>query len=189
MILHRPLKRHIVNQKFGENRACINDARQVITCDGNNPPEGYRSVYGKDGHLGIDLHADTNEPVYCAQNGTVYAIDPNRWSGLDVRIQSNVNGRQIRHIYEHLNAIHVREGDEIKTGDVVGLAGSTGFSSATHLHFQVEERIGSEWRKIDPDSVLSELCALDVKNVFLRTLERVAEALDTIQRWIRTKKK
>ena len=48
--------------------------------------------------------------------------------------------------YAHLSVIHVIEGQFVRQGQLVGLAGSTGRSSDPHLH--VEMRLNEQW--IDP---------------------------------------
>ena len=52
--------------------------------------------------------------------------------------------------YAHLNEIWVKEGDNIKQNDIVGLMGSTGMSTGSHLHFEI--RING--RSVDPEEIL-----------------------------------
>jgi murein DD-endopeptidase MepM/ murein hydrolase activator NlpD len=40
-------------------------------------------------------------------------------------------------LYGHLSAIKVRPGQSVKRGDIIGLVGSTGKSTAPHLHYEV----------------------------------------------------
>lgn len=40
-------------------------------------------------------------------------------------------------LYAHATDITVKEGDEVKTGDVLGYVGSTGYSTGWHLHFEI----------------------------------------------------
>jgi len=181
--IYRPVKPFIVNQKFGENNACVSTdgKNRVINCDGMNPPAGYKSLYGIKGHQGLDLAARHGQEVYCALDGKVYMIDANPKSGLDVRIESTRDGRTFRHIYEHLLGYQKKVGDTVKTGELIGWADNTGYSSGDHLHFQVEELKGSQWLKIDPQSVLSTEYALDIlsiENKLIYLKELVAKLLD-----------
>lgn len=141
--MYRPLDKWWITQGFGENMACIpKGGGAVISCDGHNPPEGYQSLYGPKGHNGMDLWAVEGEPVYAAQRGTVKSIDTNEKSGFDVRIWSEVDGFGFLHIYEHLSKWNVSVGDFVETGQVIGLVGTTGYSSGPHLHFQCQDKDG-----------------------------------------------
>lgn len=165
--LHRPINPFIIHQLFGQNKACvpIEGTRRVIYCDGNNPPEGWKSVYGPDGHKGIDLQASHGQPVYCACAGVVDSIDTSERSGLDVRVVSEVNGKKYKHIYEHLLGYQPKKGDRLQTGDLIGWADNTGWSSGDHLHFEVQELRGTKWVSIDPMPHMFDALALHVSLV------------------------
>ena len=47
------------------------------------------------------------------------------------------HGFGIKSVYAHCNSIRVREGDEIKRGDLVATIGNTGRSTGPHLHFEL----------------------------------------------------
>lgn len=153
--LYRPLKPFVKGQRFGENKACIEiGGTKVISCDGKNPPKGYKSVYGSEGHTGLDLAAYARQPIMCARKGTVRSIDTNTRTGLDVRIETEVDGVRYRHVYEHLDAYNVRVGQDVETGELIGWAGTTGKSSGVHLHFGVYELQGDKWVPVDPEPLL-----------------------------------
>lgn len=161
MTIFQPVRPFILTQKFGENRACVStDGKNtVITCDGMNPPEGYRSLYGKKGHDAIDLKTWHGQEVYATHDGTVYKIDTDPKSGLDVRIE----GRNFRTTYEHLMGYQVKLGQKVKTGDLIGWADNTGYSSGDHLHFVVELWDGASWVKVDPLTYMEPTFALTIK--------------------------
>jgi len=160
-ILHRPLNRWQINQKYGENTVCYNLSKEgeYIWCDGYNPPTGYKSIYGDAGHKGIDLQATMWTPVFAAQRGNVYFIDKNEKSGYDVRIESTEDGLTLRHIYEHLAKWNVEKGDWVETGQHIGWVGTTGYSTGPHLHFQVEDEYDN---KLNPEMYLSDIKATEV---------------------------
>lgn len=186
--LYQPVSPFFINQEFGVNRACVNNVNKVITCDGDNPPYGFKSLYGPEGHLGLDLKAYHGQEVYCAQEGDVYKIDTNIRSGLDVRIESIVGGRMLRHIYEHLLGYQAKVGDRVLTGQLIGWADNTGYSSGDHVHFQVEELIDGEWRPIDPLPLMENRFAktqLGINNTLKYLIEQVALLTDRVGSFLR----
>lgn len=188
--LYQPVKPFIINQHFGENLSCVDIATnsKVITCDGLKPPAGYRSLYGPRGHLALDLATGHGQPVYCACEGKVMTIDTNPRSGLDVRVVSQFQGKIYRHIYEHLLGYQPKIGDTIKTGDLIGWADNTGYSSGDHLHFQVEEWKDNGWVAIDPLPIMFETFALQV-DVVRRLKEIVAILAERLADMMRKTKK
>jgi len=98
-------------------------------------------------HRGVDLDVPTGTPVAAMAGGYVRFAGVQRGFGNVVWID-HVAG--FTSAYAHLSEIHVREGDRVGTGDIVGLSGATGNVSAPHLHFEVWR-----WgRPVDPIPVL-----------------------------------
>jgi murein DD-endopeptidase MepM/ murein hydrolase activator NlpD len=94
-------------------------------------------------HGGIDISARRGSPVWSLADGTV------TWAGLQggyglVVIIAHPDGREAR--YAHLDSILVHRGQTVGAGDTIGTVGSTGRSTAPHLHFEVREG----GRAIDP---------------------------------------
>jgi len=187
---YQPVKPFVLNQKFGENKACVSTDGQnrYITCDGLNPPMGYKSVYGDKGHLGIDLKASKGQEVYCAQGGVVYRIDTKPQTGLDVGIETTIDGRKFRHIYEHLLGYQPKLFDKINTGELIGWADNTGWSSNDHLHFEIHELINGQWVHIDPLEVMEDKFAKDILFINDRIKyikEQIALFTDRLADWLR----
>lgn len=170
--LFQPVRPFIINQAFAENKACvsIDGSKVVITCDGTKPPKGFKSLYGAKGHTGLDLKCSHGQEVYAAQAGTVYAIDTNPKSGLDVRIEHEVNGLKFRTIYEHLLGHQVKVGDTVRTGQLIGWGDNTGYSSGDHLHFEYLVWNGKEYVHADPMTAMQDMFALD----FIKLYDKVA---------------
>jgi len=191
-LLHQPLRPFVINQAFGENQGCISlDGNQkIIACDGYNPPAGYQSLYGAKGHTGVDLMAYHGQEVYAAQRGRIYKVDTILRSGLDVRIESEVDGHRFHHIYEHLLGYQGKVGDWVETGQLIGWADNTGYSAGNHLHFQVEQYVNGIWVPIDPLPIMSDLFAKDVLyiNAKIKYLaEQIAMLADKIGDYLRNK--
>ena len=128
--------------------------------------------------------------MYCIQKGVVNQIDTNPKSGLDVRIISNINDRKFKHIYEHLLGYQCKIGDIIETGQLVGWADNTGYSSGDHLHLQVEELIDGIWIPIDPLPLMSDMFAKDVlfyNNKLKYLFEQVALLTDKFASYLRSR--
>jgi len=158
--LYQPVSPFKINQRFGENSACVStDGRNKVKSCTGKAPAGYKKLYGPQGHLGLDLKAGHGQEVYCTLTGVIESIDTNPRTGLDVRIVSTIGGRTFRHIYEHLLGYQGKIGDTIITGQLVGWADNTGWSSGDHLHFQLEEWKGGKWVAIDPEPLMFNIFA------------------------------
>ena len=57
--------------------------------------------------------------------------------GLYVRIKENGTG--YRHYFAHLNRSYVKVGQSVKVGDVIGVEGSAGHSTGSHLHYEIRK--------------------------------------------------
>jgi murein DD-endopeptidase MepM/ murein hydrolase activator NlpD len=85
-------------------------------------------------HTGIDLQAACGTPIHAAAAGTViYARVSDSW-GLRTIIQHTAG---IKTAYGHQTKFLVKEGDVVAQGQVIGLVGTTGWSTGCHLHFDV----------------------------------------------------
>ena len=86
-------------------------------------------------HTGIDFNGDYTDPIYAADDGVVERAGWNA-SGYGLMIQLN-HGGGIQTRYGHSSKIFVNAGDTVKRGEVIGMVGTTGRSTGTHLHFEV----------------------------------------------------
>ncbi len=89
-------------------------------------------------HTGLDLVAPSGTPVYAAGDGTIAGIERNNTRsgyGNSIVVDHGVNGLSTR--YAHLSSIEVKEGQKVKRGELIGKVGSTGLSTAPHLHFEI----------------------------------------------------
>ena len=98
-------------------------------------------------HTGLDFRAATGDPIRATANGKVISAAYAGGYGRMVEIDHG-NGLSTR--YGHMSEIHVRVGDNIKIGQVIGAVGSTGRSTGPHLHY--ETRIDGE--AVDPQKFL-----------------------------------
>ncbi len=89
---------------------------------------------GYDWHPGIDIAVDFGAPVYAAAAGTVETAGWNGGYGRYVQID---HGNGYETAYGHMSSIAVTNGDTVRKGDIIGFAGSSGYSTGPHIHFEV----------------------------------------------------
>jgi murein DD-endopeptidase MepM/ murein hydrolase activator NlpD len=119
-----------------------------------NPDYRYGGIFFKPSavHTGIDIPADLSTPVLAAGPGEViwagwglYTGEPTNTTdpyGLAVVILHNFGfqDQPLYTVYAHLERVDVNPGEWLETGDTIGIVGQTGYTTGSHLHFEV--RIG-----------------------------------------------
>ncbi|MFF2480883.1 M23 family metallopeptidase [Paenibacillus sp. NPDC058071] len=88
-------------------------------------------------HAGIDISGKSGDPVFSAANGTVTESGYSSSEGNHIVID---HGNGLQSVYMHLKAIEARTGDTVVRGEKIGLLGSTGRSTGSHLHFQIMQK-------------------------------------------------
>jgi murein DD-endopeptidase MepM/ murein hydrolase activator NlpD len=118
-------------------------------------------------HQGTDIAAAEGTPVLAAYSGNVEVAGWFGGLGLAVVIS---HGERHETRYGHMSEVLVKPGQYVKQGTVIGLVGSTGFSTGPHLHFELWEKMKGEWVAIDSTDQLT--LALDELNRFLAQLSK-----------------
>ena len=86
-------------------------------------------------HSGMDFTAPTGTDVFATGNGVIKEVkSARRELGNHIIID---HGFGFQTVYAHLDGFNVRVGQRVKRGDVIGFVGSTGLSTAPHLHYEV----------------------------------------------------
>lgn len=98
-------------------------------------------------HQGIDIARPSTRSIFVADNGVVTDVGWHSTYGNRIVVTHN-NGYET--LYAHLSSIDVKAGQTVPQGTKIGVMGSTGRSTGTHLHFEVFKN-GSN---INPLSVL-----------------------------------
>lgn len=91
-------------------------------------------------HPGVDLAADTGDPIYAVTAGRVINVAYTDQYGKHIVIEDGEN----RVLFGHLSQQFVQKGDQVWCGQLIGLAGGTGKAlTGPHLHIEMRQ-LGSE---------------------------------------------
>lgn len=123
--------------------------------------QGYNGTFSHSGEEAycIDWAMPEGTGIYAARDGTVISTrDIYSKGGNDKKYLNYANYVLIRHYdgtigeYFHFrkNGVYVVPGQEVKAGDLIGFAGSTGYSTAPHLHFGVYKALDGSTRQTLP---------------------------------------
>ena len=101
---------------------------------------------GERKHEGIDIFAPVHSPAVASANGVVTRVNENALGGKVIFMQPDNASYSL--YYAHLDSQIAKEGQRVKSGDILGLTGNTGNAkfTASHLHFGIYTNSGA----IDP---------------------------------------
>jgi len=94
-------------------------------------------------HSGIDIAVPLGTPVRAAGGAVVEKAGTDSAYGLFVLLQ---HPGRYESLYGHASRLLVREGDSVQAGQVIALSGSSGHSTAPHLHFEIRQ----DGKPLDP---------------------------------------
>jgi murein DD-endopeptidase MepM/ murein hydrolase activator NlpD len=148
MILMEKLEREIklqedsyeeIDRKFEFNKAFFNHIPGIKPMEGFYSPNsfGYRlhPVLGVVRfHEGLDIINDAGTPVHVTGDGTVSFAGVKAGYGLTIEID---HGYGYQTLYAHLSKSLVREGQQVRRGDVIARSGHSGLVSGPNLHYEV----------------------------------------------------
>lgn len=87
-------------------------------------------------HPGVDFRGAKGDPVHVTADGRVAFTGWKGGYGNCIIVQHK---NDFQTLYGHLSHINVEEGQQVKTGDVIGKVGSTGRTTGPHLHYEVRK--------------------------------------------------
>lgn len=123
----------------GDKWQCIPSIRPIRSVDLRQFSSGYGlrldPITGEAKmHNGLDFVAPQGSDVLATGAGTITFADWKEGFGYTVIID---HGFGYETLYAHQEKLMVRKGQSIRRGDVIGLVGSTGRSTGSHLHYEV----------------------------------------------------
>ena len=86
-------------------------------------------------HTGIDFSAPRGTEIYATGDGVIESVTMKK-GGYGYHVVIN-HGYDYKTLYAHMSRFKVKVGEKVKRGDVIGYVGSTGTSTAPHLHYEV----------------------------------------------------
>lgn len=89
---------------------------------------------GSDFHKGIDIANKVGTPIVTPAKGRITSAG---WEGGYGNCIVINHGNDLSTRYAHMQNIHVKVGDTVERGDLIGTVGSTGRSTGPHLHYEV----------------------------------------------------
>ncbi|NBD33442.1 MAG: peptidoglycan DD-metalloendopeptidase family protein [Cyanobacteria bacterium] len=126
-------------------------------------------------HTGTDFTAPEGTPVVATKSGRVVLADYTSGYGLIVGLRHDGENESR---YAHLSQIHVKPGQWVEQGTVIGRVGNTGLSTGPHLHFEWRIRKGSRWIAVNAgQQLLMARANLDPSQMNFRNLADSADGL------------
>ncbi len=158
-------------------RTPINNAK--VTSNFSNkrkhPVLGYTRA-----HKGVDFRAATGTPIPAAGAGRVVARGYNRGHGNYIKLRHNGSYETL---YAHLSKFvkNVKVGTNVRQGQIIGYAGSTGMSTGPHLHYEIIK----DGKHVNPMTVklpaISNLNKTDKKK-FIEYREIMDDAIEDLKK-------
>jgi len=122
-------------------------------------------------HDGIDFTAKRGTAIQATGNGKVIKVMKSPSYGNYVIIK---HGHGYESLYAHMHEVMVKRGQTIKRGEQIGTVGSTGRSTAPHLHYEIH----LNGRAINPLSYCVDGLAINEYEALVKSASRMNQSLD-----------
>lgn len=125
----------------------------------------YPSYSDGSAHWGVDIglydengcNVSEGTSIYAARDGVVItAYNDGKWNTGFGNYCIIDHGDGTQTLYAHSKNITVSEGDAVEQGQVIGIVGDTGNTTAPHLHFEVRVESGNGFKRVNPLKFISE---------------------------------
>ncbi len=95
---------------------------------------GFRIFPWRGMHTGIDINTHYGAPIRSAASGIIEFAGWKNGYGRTVIVD---HGRGIETLYGHASGFAVREGQQVKKGDIIAYVGTSGYATGPHVHYEV----------------------------------------------------
>lgn len=124
---------------------------------------------------GVDFTTSSIDTVYAAHSGTVGIIDEDTFAGKFIVLDGMWKDEKINTYYGHLSKSLVTQGAEVSAGDAIAIAGSTGDTESSKLHFEVRYGWHSGETELDNSRMNPELwVAMENTGIIVGTVPNAA---------------
>lgn len=127
---------------------------------------GYPSYSNGSAHWGVDIglydgngcNISRGTAILAARDGVVVTVyNDGKWNTGFGNYCIIDHGNGVQTLYAHSSDIQVCEGDTVEQGQVIGIVGDTGNTTAPHLHFEVRVENGNGgYKRVNPMKFISE---------------------------------
>lgn len=151
------IKAKIESKKSEELKSAPKEEKKVVVESGAGwvaPVKGdiissYGDIVDGDANDGIDIRAAKGTPVKAASGGDViFSGEGNNLSPSFGKTVLISHGNNVVSSYTHLDSINVKNGEKVKTGQVIGTVGQTGDVKEPQLHFEITK--GDDANSVNP---------------------------------------
>lgn len=122
-------------------------------------------------HEGIDFTAKRGTPIQATGNGEVYKVLKSPSYGNYVVIK---HGHGYETLYAHMHEVMVKRGQKVKRGEQIGTVGSTGRSTAPHLHYEIH----LNGKAINPLSYCVDGLSINEYEALVKSASKMNQSLD-----------
>lgn len=122
-------------------------------------------------HEGIDFTAKRGTAIQATGNGTIHKVLKSPSYGNYVVIK---HGHGYETLYAHMKKVMVKKGQKVKRGEQIGTVGSTGRSTAPHLHYEIH----LNGRAINPLSYCVDGLSIKEYEALVKSASKMNQSLD-----------
>jgi murein DD-endopeptidase MepM/ murein hydrolase activator NlpD len=123
-------------------------------------------------HTGMDFSAEQGTPIYATGDGVVDVAE-NLLQGYRRHVVLD-HGYGYKSLYGHMSKMAVKKGQKVSRGQLIGYVGSTGLSTAPHIHYEVIKN----GEKVNPINYYYNDLSPEQYDVLVETTKKESQTFD-----------